>query len=67
MCTKKEVVIFAAGAEAFHTFAHLVFYGYGLSFKLPWMTVTPKWNLVAFLINLTITASLLYWVSKMKH
>jgi hypothetical protein len=67
MCTKKEIIIFAAGAEAFHTFAHLVFFGYGISFKLPWMTVTPKWNLAAFLINLLITVCLLYWASKLKN
>jgi len=56
-----------AGAEAFHTFAHLVFFGYGLSFELPWITVTPKLNLIAFLINLLITVGLLYWASKIKN
>jgi hypothetical protein len=66
MCTKKEVVIFLAGVEAFHTFMHLVFYGYGITFKLPWMTVTSQWNLGAFLVNLLITVGLLYWASKVK-
>lgn len=66
MCTKKEVVIFLAGAEAFHSFAHVVMYGYNITFQLPWIHVTQNFQLAAFLINLAITVALLYWASKIR-
>lgn len=66
MCTKKEVIIFFAGFETFHTLAHLMLYGFGITLKLPFMTMTPTWNLAAFVINLLIATGLFYWASQLK-
>jgi len=66
MATKKEVIIFFAGFETFHTLAHLLFFAYGLTFHLPWITVTPTLNLAAFIVNLLITTGLFYWASTLK-
>jgi hypothetical protein len=66
MCTKKEIIIFFAGFETFHTLAHLLFYAYGLTIHLTWISVTPKLNLAAFIINLLIATGLFYWASQFK-
>jgi len=66
MCTKKEVIVFFAGFEAFHTLAHLLFYAYGFTLHFPWINLTPRLNLAAFIINLLITTGLFYWASQIK-
>ena len=69
MCTKKEVLIFLAGAEAFHTLGHIVLSTSGLLplhiAWLPW-TFTPQLNIAAIAVNALITISLLYWASTLK-
>lgn len=64
-CTKKHVIIFLAGAAAFHTLAHILF---AFSGKLPmhvWgMNWTQGYNLVAIVVSAVITAGLLFWASK---
>ena len=69
MCTKKEVIIFFAGAEAFHTFGHLMLEISGLLPLHPsWLpfALTPQLNAFAIAVNALITIGLLYWASKVR-
>ena len=68
MWTKREVVIFFAGVEAFHTFAHLE---WSISGQLPirvfGFTLTPGRNAWAIVVNALITAALLLWARRLKR
>lgn len=67
MCSKRDIVIFVAGAEAFHTVSHVIF-GYAgiLPMELFSIMWTQQLNMLAILINALITAGLLWWASKLK-
>lgn len=64
MWTNKEIIIFLAGAEAFHTLSHIFF---AVSGTLPVKFWGIKWdqqrNLWAIVINAAITVGLLWWAS----
>lgn len=67
MCSKRDVVIFVAGAEAFHTLSHLVLnFSNTLPINAFGMTWTQHLNLYAIAINIIITVALLWWASKLK-
>ncbi len=66
MSTKKQVLIFLAGAEAFHTFVHFYLWATNQSFHAFSFTIGRTWNLLAFVINALITIGLLYWASRIK-
>jgi hypothetical protein len=59
----RDVLVFAAGAEAFHTLSHVWL---GLSGMLPMeiqfpsMTITQGVNVFAIVVNVLITVGLLY-------
>jgi hypothetical protein len=67
MWTKREILLFFAGAEAFHTLSHLM---------LPMMVHFPVYilgieytsllNILTILINLAITIALIWWADKSK-
>jgi hypothetical protein len=65
--TKKQWVIFFAGAEAFHTLSHIMLY---FSDMLPFafysIQVTQQLNLWAVFINGIATILLLNWAKKLK-
>jgi len=65
MCTKKNILIFLAGAEAFHTIAKLGLYFSGLLplplFGIVW---TPHMVLGAAVIHAIITVVLLWLACK---
>lgn len=64
-CTKKHVIIFLAGASAFHTFSHILIAFTGtLPIRVFGMEWGQKYNLAAIAINAAITAGLLYWAAK---
>ena len=66
MFTTKELVIFFAGAEAFHTISHiLIGYLHILPIKLFSITWTQQLNFWAILINAAITVVLLWWASRL--
>ncbi len=66
MFTTKELVIFFAGAEAFHTISHiLIGYLHILPIKLFSITWTQQLNFWAIIINAVITALLLWWASRL--
>ena len=67
MCSKKNIIVFFAGAEAFHTLGHIII---GMSGMLPIKFFSILWtqnlNIVGIIINAVITMGLLYWASKLK-
>lgn len=66
LTTLKEWVIFFAGAEAFHTFSHIIFYFSGaLPVTFYTIVVTQQLNLWAIIINAVITILLLWWAYKL--
>ncbi|HRN78273.1 MAG TPA: hypothetical protein PLU71_03465 [Candidatus Dependentiae bacterium] len=65
--TQKEFIIFLAGAEAFHTLAHLYIALVGtLPIQFGGITITPQLNMFALIINAIITVGLLWWAQTMK-
>jgi len=65
MWTKKETILFFAGAEAFHTLSHVMLAGsHILPFTIYGITVTQTLNAVAIAINGLITGILLVWAHK---
>ncbi len=54
MWTKRDLIIFFAGAEAFHAFSHIVISG-SLPFTIWGITLTPTLNMWAIIINIAIT------------
>jgi hypothetical protein len=64
----RDAFVFLAGAEAFHTLSHVWL---GLSGMLPMeiqfpsITLTPGLNLFAIVVNVLITAGLLYWAKRL--
>ena len=68
MITKKNVLIFFAGAEFFHTLSHLILFRFtNLPVKVDGTIFTHALNAWAILINGAITVGLLYWASKTKR
>jgi len=66
MATKKQVLIFLAGAETFHALGHLFLWATNQSFHAFGFTIGKMWNAWAFIINALIAMGLLYWESKLK-
>lgn len=66
MVTKKEVVIFLAGAEVFHALGHLYLWLSGQTVDLMLVMGTPAWSRGSFVVNGLIAAALLYWASTIK-
>jgi hypothetical protein len=67
MFSLKNILIFLAGAEFFHTLSHLLM---PLFVELPLETkiihLTPSLNIWAIIINALITLALLWWAKKIK-
>lgn len=64
MFTTREIAIFLAGAQTFHTLSHiLIMYTGSLPIKVFSFSWTKDWNLGAIMINLAITAALFWWIS----
>lgn len=67
MWSKKEIVIFCAGAQAFHTLSHIIISMTGtLPIHVFGMIVTQQFNLYAIIINAVVTVGLLWWSSKLR-
>lgn len=68
MLTLREVVIFLAGASAFHTFSHLALPAMvqmPLAVKWPKMTLTTTWNTFAIVVNVAMTVALIVWATRL--
>jgi len=67
VCSKRDVVVFLAGAEAFHTLSHMVIQFTSMLPVTVWgIHWTPQLNLFGIVINGVITLGLLWWASKLK-
>lgn len=67
MLKLRDVVIFFAGAEFFHTLSHIVLpYFISLPLNMGFMMFTPTWNIWAIVINAILTIILLWWASRLK-
>lgn len=66
MFSNKELVIFLAGAEAFHTLSHIFLCCmHILPLKLFTITWTKQLNRAAIVINAVITVGLLWWATQL--
>ncbi len=65
--TKKHILLFVAGAEAFHSLTHLYLWFSNQTFVVPWLVVTSGWNLGSGIVNGLVAIGLLYWASKIKN
>jgi hypothetical protein len=65
--TTRDIFIFLAGAEAFHTLSHVLINVSGTLpitfFNITW---TQQLNLLAIIINGAITIGLLIWAARIK-
>jgi hypothetical protein len=64
----RDIVVFAAGAEAFHTLVHF-FLPYYVKFPIetPFLSLTSSMNVWALIINGAITVALLWLAAWMKR
>ena len=66
MWTTKEIVIFLAGGQAFHTLSHiLICFTHILPTKVWGITWDKKLNLFAIVLNAVITAAFVWWANKL--
>jgi hypothetical protein len=67
MWSKKDTIVFLAGAEAAHTLSHL-FINYYCPLPIQFWSImwTPQLNLIAIVVNTLITIGLLWWASKLR-
>lgn len=67
MLKLRDVVIFLAGAEFFHTISHIILpYFITLPLNINFMMFTSSLNMWAITINALITIALLWWASRIK-
>ncbi len=67
MLKLRDVVIFLAGAEFFHTLSHIILpYFITLPLNMNFMMFTSSLNTWAIVINAIITIALLWWASRIK-
>lgn len=68
MLKLRDVIIFLAGAEFFHTLSHIILpYFVALPIQLSFMALTPNLNLLIIIINAIITLLLLWWASRLSR
>ncbi len=61
MASKRDIVIFFAGVECFHTLSHAIMYWIDKPMDVGFMVVTPAVNFWSMLFNGAIAAWLLWW------
>ena len=67
MLKLRDVVIFFAGAEFFHTLSHIILpYFIDLPINMKFIVLTPTINVWAIIINAVITIALLLWARWLK-
>lgn len=61
MISVRDIVIFFAGVEFWHTFTHIVFaFFVSLPLDMNFIVMTPKMNMWGIIVNATITIILIY-------
>lgn len=67
MWTKREHLIFWAGATAFHAFSHLTIqFAHVLPMRFWGINLTPQFNMYVTIILVLITVGLLWWAKRSK-
>lgn len=67
MLNLRDIVIFFAGAEFFHTLSHIILpYFIILPLDMKFMIFTTSLNKWAIIINAFITIALLWWARRIK-
>lgn len=68
MCTLRDIVLFFAGAEFFHTLSHVILpYFVSMPVDMGFMILTPLMNVWFIGINALITLILLWWANRLKN
>lgn len=68
MFSFRDLIVFLAGAEFFHTISHIIMhYFIVLPISTKFFILTPTLNIWAIIINAVITGALLWWASKLKR
>ena len=63
----RDIVIFIAGAEFFHTLSHIILpYFITLPINMKFLTLTPTINVVVIVINAIVTLLLLWWAHRLR-
>ncbi len=66
MCKLRDMVIFFAGAQFFHTLSHVILpFFITLPLDMKFMIFTSTINMWAVIINAVITLALLWWACRM--
>lgn len=67
MLKLRDVIIFLAGAEFFHTLSHIILpYFISLPITFKYMVFTSTINIWAIIINALVTIALLWWACRLK-
>lgn len=67
MFSFRDLIVFLAGAEFFHTLTHIMLAFFViLPFDFKFIVLTKTMNTLAIIINAVITILLLYWSYKLK-
>lgn len=67
MWSKKDVLIFFAGALACHTLSHLTIqFTQLLPIQLLGFTLTYNFNIIVIIVSLILTLALIWWASRVK-
>lgn len=64
MASKRDVIIFFAGAQCFHTLSHGLMYWINKPIDVGFMIVTPGLNFWSMVFNGLIAVWLLWWASR---
>ena len=66
MWSTRDIIIFCAGAQAFHTLTHVLMVRLcTLPIQLGPIAFTPQLNMYAIVINAVITVLLLWWANSL--
>jgi len=66
--SKRDIIIFLAGAQAFHTLTHIaLMFSRLLPFKMYGIAFTVGLNNFAVIFNAISTISLLWWADKLSN
>jgi len=64
----RDIVIFLAGAQFFHTISHIILpYFLSLPLDMKVITLTPSLNSWVIVVNALITILLIFWAYRLKQ
>lgn len=68
MCSKRDAIIFLAGAQTFHTLSLIILtYSDALPITVLGLTLTAQMSNVVIIVNAVITAALIWWAMQIPH